>query len=103
VIFDSPPLGAVTDAAVVAPQIDGVILVVRANSTSRDAVRSSLRQLVDVRANILGGVLNYLDFSQRGRYGGGSYYYSRGYYFRDGEDELMDGPEPEEEARPTVV
>jgi capsular exopolysaccharide synthesis family protein len=75
VIFDSPPLRAVTDAAILAPQCGGALLVVRARATTRDAVISAMRSLRDVRANILGGVLNDLDPS-RGEQGylGGSYY-----------------------------
>ncbi|MDH5493682.1 MAG: CpsD/CapB family tyrosine-protein kinase, partial [Myxococcales bacterium] len=82
VIFDSPPLGAVTDAAVLAPQLGGVILVLRAGRTTRDALRSARRQLRDVSANILGTVVNDVDLSAR-RYGYGGYsqYYRQyGYY-----------------------
>lgn len=83
VIFDSPPLGAVTDAAVLGPQVDGVLVVLRANATTRDALTSVLRQVHDVGANLVGAVLNGVDPNMR-RYegGGGAYYYyrSEGYY-----------------------
>lgn len=83
VIFDSPPLGAVTDAAVLGPQVDGVLVVLRANATTRDALTSVLRQIGDVGANLIGAVLNGVDPNMR-RYegGGGAYYYYRteGYY-----------------------
>ena len=65
VLFDSPPLAAVTDAAVIAPQVDGVILVVHGQRTTRDALRSALRQLHDVGSHIIGGVLNDVDLSAR--------------------------------------
>lgn len=80
VIFDSPPLGAVTDAAVIAPQVTGVILVARASETTRDALKSSRRALGDVDAKVLGVVVNGIDLSADGYYGGGYYYY----YSRDG-------------------
>ncbi|MBK8169293.1 MAG: polysaccharide biosynthesis tyrosine autokinase [Sandaracinaceae bacterium] len=84
VVFDSPPLGAVTDGAIISPQVQGTLLVVKAQHTSRDAVRSSLRQLHDVGANVLGGVLNNVDLSEQ-NYGYGSYYggyyYARGNYY----------------------
>ena len=81
VIFDSPPLRAVTDAAILAQQCGGVLLVVRARATTRDAVLAAIRSLADVRAHILGGVLNDVEAS-RGHSGlGGSYYH----YYR-GED-----------------
>lgn len=81
VLFDSPPLGAVTDAAVIAPQVNGVVLVLHGNKTTRDAARSALRQLRDVNAHLIGGILNDVDLTAR-HYGYGSYYYyqSEGYY-----------------------
>jgi capsular exopolysaccharide synthesis family protein len=88
VLLDSPPLGAVTDAAVIAPQVNGVILVLHGQKTTRDAARSALRQLRDVGAHITGGVLNEVDLSAR-HYGYGSYYYyhNEGYYQAEPEPE----------------
>ena len=76
VVFDSPPMGAVTDAAVLAPQVDGVLLVVRAGRTTRDSVSSARKQLASVSARLVGSVLNDIDIRMRG--GGsdrGSYRY----------------------------
>lgn len=85
VVFDSPPLGAVTDAAVLAPQLDAALIVVKAHSTTRDALRSALRQLRDVGANVVGGVLNDLDPRRKG-YANDYYYYRReGYYYSENE------------------
>ena len=76
VIFDSPPMGAVTDAAVLAPQVDGVLLVVRAGRTTRDSVVSARKQLASVSGRLVGAVLNDIDVRMRGsRYGGNSYRY----------------------------
>ena len=83
VIFDSPPLGAVTDAAILAPQVDGVLLVVKAMVTTRDALQSSLRQLNDVGARVLGGVVNGFDFEGEGYYGKGYYRGYAEYYVHD--------------------
>jgi len=79
VIFDSPPLHAVTDAAILAPQCGGALLVVRAQATTRDAVISAIRSLRDVHANLLGGVLNDVEPSRgaKGYRGGGYYHYYR--------------------------
>lgn len=92
VIFDSPPLGAVTDAAILAGQLDGVIVVVKSQSTTREALRVTARQLHDVGARVLGAVFNDVDLSH-GRYGEGTYYYYRreGYYTSD-EDDHGGGP-----------
>jgi len=76
VIFDSPPMGAVTDAAILAPQVDGVLLVVRAGTSTLHAVSGARKQLTSVSARLLGAVLNDADLRIRGyRYGAGSYSY----------------------------
>ncbi|MEY4575644.1 MAG: hypothetical protein RL701_347, partial [Pseudomonadota bacterium] len=92
VILDSPPLAAVTDAAVIAPQVDGTILVIHTQRTTREALRSALRQLRDVSGHLVGGVLNEVDLATH-RYGHSSYYYYRneGYYESDDGGDGGDG------------
>jgi len=76
VLFDSPPMGAVTDAAILAPQVDGVLLVVRAGTSTLHAVVGARKQLNSVSARLLGAVLNDADLRIKGyRYGAGSYAY----------------------------
>jgi len=58
VIIDSPPAGLVADAAVLASAADGVIMVVSAGRTKRDAARRAKEQLERVGARLLGVVLN---------------------------------------------
>jgi non-specific protein-tyrosine kinase len=58
VLFDAPPVLAVTDAAVLAAKLDGTILVLKAGKTSRDAAREAKEQLEKVHANLLGTILN---------------------------------------------
>src|SRR5262249_26073982 len=57
-IVDTPPLGSVTDAAVVAPKADGAILVVRYGTARRDRVFRALDALESVDARVLGTVLS---------------------------------------------
>ncbi|HEY0607556.1 MAG TPA: CpsD/CapB family tyrosine-protein kinase [Herpetosiphonaceae bacterium] len=57
VLFDTPPVNAVTDAAVLATKVDGVLLVLRAGATKRDRAREARRLLDKVNANIVGAVL----------------------------------------------
>ena len=83
VIFDSPPLGAVTDAAVLAPQLDGVMVVVKADQTTRDGLRHALRQLYSVSARLLGVVLNDVDLTKNVYGGDGYYQYYRYHYYSD--------------------
>lgn len=58
VLFDSPPIIAVTDAAVLASRVDGVILVIKAGETKRELAQKAKALLEKVNANLLGVVLN---------------------------------------------
>lgn len=58
VILDAPPVIAVTDASVLAPLVDGVVLVVKAGSSRIDMVKEAKQQLEKVNARIIGVVLN---------------------------------------------
>jgi capsular exopolysaccharide synthesis family protein len=57
VLVDTPPAGALADAAVLAPRLDGMLLVVSAGRTKRDLARRAREQLERVNANLLGVVL----------------------------------------------
>lgn len=78
VILDTPPLLAVSDAAVLASQADGAIVVVRHGKSSKDAVRNAVASLEQINAKILGTVLNAVP-AKRGGYG-----YGYGYGYGDG-------------------
>lgn len=84
ILLDSPPLNLVTDAAILGAAADGVILIARAGTTERGALRYAREQLEAVRAPVSGVVLNDVDFTGRGRYyGGGGYRYYYRYYRSD--------------------
>jgi capsular exopolysaccharide synthesis family protein len=83
ILFDSPPVVAVTDAAVLSAQIDGVILVISSGETTRNAEIRAKTLLNNVRAQILGAVLNNVKMA--GRYGSYYYYYYYHYYGPRGE------------------
>ncbi len=70
VIFDSPPLQAVTDSAVVSSFVDGTLLVVDAGRSRRRAVRSAGEILARAGANVLGVVLNRIPASPHSDYAG---------------------------------
>lgn len=57
VLFDAPPIVAVTDAAVLATRMDAVLLVLRAGRTKRELALRARAQLEKVQANLLGVVL----------------------------------------------
>ncbi len=78
ILFDSPPVVAVTDAAVLSTQIDGTILIISSGETTRNAVNRAKSLLNNVQALILGAVLNNVKIE--GRYGSYYYYYYYHYY-----------------------
>jgi tyrosine-protein kinase Etk/Wzc len=83
VLLDSPPLLAVTDAAVLSTMVDGAILVVRTGVTPRTSVRRAVSQLETVHGRLIGTVLNDVDV-RSGLYGGGYGYYYYQYYGAEG-------------------
>lgn len=78
VLLDSPPVGAVADAVVLATRVDGVVMVLKAGKTNRDVAKRTVRALSDVKAPIFGAVLNDVDL-QRSKYG--DYYYGYAYKY----------------------
>ncbi|NIV39822.1 MAG: polysaccharide biosynthesis tyrosine autokinase, partial [Anaerolineae bacterium] len=58
IIFDSPPILAVTDATVLSMTADGVLVVADAEKTRRGALKEAVEKLRQADANILGTVLN---------------------------------------------
>jgi capsular exopolysaccharide synthesis family protein len=82
VVLDAPPTGPVTDPAIIGSLTDGVVLVLRAGHTTRDAAMQARRHLTDAGARILGLVVNQTD-RKGGRYGYGySYYAPYSRYYR---------------------
>ncbi len=71
VLCDAPPVLAVTDAALWAGKVDGVLLVVNAGRTKREQARRAKAVLEKVRAHIVGAVLVNAeeDVAIMGRYG----------------------------------
>ncbi|MFP4321712.1 MAG: CpsD/CapB family tyrosine-protein kinase [Anaerolineales bacterium] len=69
-LFDAPPVLVATDAAVLGYKLDGVLLVVRASTTRRDAIHRAQEQFERVGARMLGVVLTNAPRQTRGaRYG----------------------------------
>jgi non-specific protein-tyrosine kinase len=71
VLIDAPAILSVADAALLAPMVDGVVLVVRRDHAHKEAVRSAVKQLADVGATVLGVVFN--SGQPAGRQRGASY------------------------------
>lgn len=98
VILDSPPVLAVSDALVLTSLVDGSLVVLRANSTSRDHARRTIAQIAALQiepssnsngsngaergtgnGGVLGLLLNFFDPREDSSYGYYRYHY---YYYR---------------------
>lgn len=75
VLFDSPPVNAVTDPAILSCQVDATLLVLDYGFVTRDEAAFALEQLKKVRANVIGAVLNGMPNSQ------GYYHYYHYHYY----------------------
>lgn len=91
VIFDSPPVLAVTDSIVLAASADGVVLCVHGGQTPREHVQRSAERLRQSNIPVLGAILNNLNLAQYG------YTYRRSYY-----DYYEQGAESDDRKRRTV-
>jgi capsular exopolysaccharide synthesis family protein len=69
VLLDTPPVGMVSETAVLVSSSDGVLLVLDTQSTRRRSVRRSVRSLQTVGANLLGIVMNNVKASRVSHYG----------------------------------
>lgn len=78
VLIDAPPILAMADTPVLCPHVDGVVLVVWAESCTRAAVEGAVHQVAHVGGKVTGVVLNKVDLERN------SYYYSQHYgeYYR---------------------
>ncbi len=92
IIFDSPPVGLVTDPSIIGQVVDGIMVVMRYGKTTRHLLRNTRKILSNVKVEVLGGIMNYVDTH---RWGDRPYYYRRGrgkrgyyaYYSHYGSDE----------------
>lgn len=75
IIFDAPPILAVTDAQILANIVDGTILVIDSQATDKKATEKARELLQASNAKILGAVLNNVKADKNS-----SYYYYNSYY-----------------------
>lgn len=73
IIADAAPLGQVIDCAIMAPKMDGMVIVVDSTQNSYKLVRRVQAQLEKAGAKILGVILNRVDFTERSHYYGSKY------------------------------
>ncbi|MBM4457728.1 MAG: polysaccharide biosynthesis tyrosine autokinase [Chloroflexi bacterium] len=81
VVVDSPPSTALSDAAILSTQTDGVLLVLDSGHTRREVARRALDGLRQVNARVVGALLNRMPTRGAGYYY--YYYYHYGHYYSD--------------------
>ena len=90
VIIDTPPLGSVSDGALISSMCDGAVLVVCAGETPKAMIRQSLHEIEQSGCKLLGTVLNRAEVKSRAY---GKYYgkyankYGYGYGYGYGKEE----------------
>jgi capsular exopolysaccharide synthesis family protein len=84
VLFDSPPIVAVTDSSMISAEIDALVMVVKAGQTDRAAIDRALDTIANVRSPLIGAILNGANpETLAGKY---SYYYSYYNYYYHSDD-----------------
>ncbi len=84
VVFDTPPIIAVTDALILAKKVDQKLLVVRVDKTEKGVIKRAIEMMENVNVEIDGVIVNGVDVKKY--YRGYSYYYYY-YYYYYGKDE----------------
>lgn len=90
IILDAPPVDTVTDGQIVASKADGVALVAPQGIATKDAVSQAVKLLKQVKANILGVIMNRFVAGDTGNYYGGYYGNYYGGYYGTTEDNKKD-------------
>jgi len=100
IVLDTPPTLSVTDAVVLSPRADAIVLVIRSGSTTKQALRRSRDILMQVNARVSGVLLNAVDLSSPDYY----YYYEyQGKYAQYYRDEEASGDDDDSQAEPPPV
>lgn len=90
VLFDSPPILTVSDALVLSQRLDGAVLVVRGGRTSRTSLKNVVEIFSKAQTEIMGIVLNDIDFRRERYYYGYHYKYYHTYYDEDQTESLKE-------------
>ncbi|MBK7999627.1 MAG: polysaccharide biosynthesis tyrosine autokinase [Verrucomicrobia bacterium] len=86
VFFDSPPIMGVSDASILASEVDAVMQVVQYRRYPQPMTIRAKQMIEKVGGNLLGIVLNNISMASDENY----YYYSSGYYYEDDKEEGAD-------------
>lgn len=95
IIIDSPPIGAVSDAISLLPNVDGVIYVVKFNSVKRKTIKGFVRRMMESNVPVLGAVMNMVNQSSASAYS--MNYYDKSYQSYYTTPEIVEEHEEEQE------
>ncbi|MCB4757360.1 MAG: hypothetical protein LHV69_10100 [Elusimicrobia bacterium] len=84
-VLDCPPVMLFADTLLIGPKMSGMILVYQAGRTARGALKRAKDQLLNVKSNVIGVILNNLHSTEMEPHYG-SYYYNYKYYSHESED-----------------
>jgi polysaccharide biosynthesis transport protein len=99
IVVDTPPTLSVTDAVVLSPRADAIVLVIRSGQTTKQALRRSRDLLTQVNAKVSGVLLNAVDLSSPDYY----YYYEyQSKYSQYYRDESHEGDEEDGDTEDTA-
>jgi capsular exopolysaccharide synthesis family protein len=102
VMFDCPPVSAVSDPLMIAAATDGIIFVSKFNKIRREHARKTVQRIQDAGINIVGVCINDLDFEGKDSYYYSYYYYQNRYYashYKSDKPGGEDGKEGESEPK----
>ena len=76
ILIDTPPIGAIVDAALISRHCDGTVFVVKDNTISRRELLNGRHQIEKTGGRVIGAVMNNVTFSSYGmkKYHKNSYY-----------------------------
>ena len=80
IVFDCPPVSAVSDPLIIATNADGTVFVNKFNKIRREHARKTVQRVQDAGINIVGVCINDLDLEGKDSYYYSYYYYQNRYY-----------------------
>lgn len=80
IVIDCPPISAVSDPLVMGAKTDGIIYVMKFKKIRREHARRSVQRIQDAGIQVVGVLLNDIDFEGRDSYYYSYYYYQNQYY-----------------------
>ena len=75
ILFDLPPMLEISDALVLGAKVDGMVLVVQGDKTSREALKKAREKLDLLKVRTIGVIINNVTVPHHG------YYYYKGYHY----------------------